>query len=81
MQKESWMSLQAIKDMILALSHEERKELLDLLMDTFVESRQSVTSREKAQLARITRPRKGYLAGDDAQDYIDQQRDEWDRRA
>ena len=74
------MSLQEIKDLIPTLSHEERKELLNLLVDTFVESGEPSPAGKKRSLRELRGLGKDIWQGIDAQIYIDQQRDEWDRR-
>jgi hypothetical protein len=74
------MSLQEIKDLIPTLSHRERKELLELLVDSFVESGSQSPAQRKRSLHELRGLGKEIWQGVDAQEYIDQQRDEWDRR-
>lgn len=73
------MSLQEIKDMIPALSHDERKELLALLMDTFAGPEAQAPASKKRSLRELRGLGKEIWQGIDAQEYIDQQRDEWDQ--
>lgn len=74
-------SLQAIKDAIPTLSHDERKELLDLLVDTFVEPGGQPRMGKRRSLRELRGLGKHIWEGIDAQDYINQQRDEWDQRS
>ncbi len=73
------MSLEAIKEIIPNLSRDERKELLNLLLDTFVEPSAPVPADKKRSLRELRGLGKHIWEGIDVQDYINQQRDEWDR--
>lgn len=80
--REDKMSLQAIKDLIPTLTHQERKELLNLLVDTFVETPDSrLRAGKKRSLRDLRGLGKEIWQGVDAQEYIDRQRDEWDHRS
>ncbi len=73
------MTLQEIKDLIPMLSYRERKELLELLVDTFIEAGDQTPAHKKRSLRELRGLGKDIWLGVDAQAYIDQQRDEWDQ--
>ena len=70
------MSLHTIKDIIPTLSHEERKELLGYLIDSFVQA--APTAAKTRSLHELRGLGKDIWSGIDAQDYINQERDDWD---
>ena len=74
------MSLQEIKDLIPTLSFDERKELLNLLVDTFVQAGSESPAGTKHSLRELRGLGKEMWRGVDAQQYINQLRDEWDQR-
>ena len=74
------MSLQEIKDLIPTLSFDERKELLNLLVETFVQAGSQSHTGKKHSLRELRGLGKEMWRGVDAQQYINQLRDEWDRR-
>lgn len=63
-----------------ALSIEERRELLKSLIDTLGNSESNTQSTGKHSLRELRGLGKEIWEGIDAQDYINQQRDEWDKR-
>lgn len=73
------MSVQEMKIIIPTLSHQERKELLEVLVDTFTVPDSNVTSEPKRSLRELRGLGKEIWAGIDAQQYIDEQRNDWDR--
>jgi hypothetical protein len=77
---DSSVSLQTIKNTIPTLSPAERRELLHLLVDTFTEPGDQSASGRKRSLRELRGLGKHIWEGIDAQEYIDQQRDEWDSR-
>ena len=66
------MNYEELTQEIRQLSVEERKALISFIVDTFTETKDR-SLRELRGLG------KEIWAGIDAQEYIDQQRDEWDR--
>ncbi len=73
------MTLQEMKTVIPTLSHEERKELLELLVDTFTQTSDAQTQPKKRSLRELRGLGKEIWVGVDPQDYINELRDEWDR--
>lgn len=71
-------SLQAIKDAILTLSHDERKELLDLLVDTFVERGGQPRMGKRRSILEFEGVGAEMWRGIDAQDYVNKLRREWE---
>lgn len=67
------MNYQELTQEIRQLSVEERKALISFIVDTLTETKER-SLRELRGLG------KDIWAGIDAQEYIDQQRDEWDQR-
>ncbi len=79
------MSLQAIIEEVQTLSLDEQKQLIKVLVDIVSEPASQMASQlahEPAPKTRSLRELRGLgkavWAGIDAQEYIDQQRDEWD---
>lgn len=71
-------SLQEIKDAIPTLSHDERKELLNLLVDTFIEPGDRSRMGKPHSLRELRGLGKHIWEGVDAQEYVNKLRDEWD---
>ena len=69
------MTIQEILDEIRSLPLSERKELMKLMVDTLTESKPP----KKRSLRELRGLGKEIWTGIDAQDYVDRQRDEWDR--
>jgi hypothetical protein len=76
------MSLQDILREAQTLSSEERRDLIKMLVDTLAskEDRAMEPSPQKHSLRELRGLGKEIWEGVDAQDYINQQRDEWDQR-
>jgi hypothetical protein len=70
------MSINEILNEIRALPLEERKQLMKLMVDTLTES---PLATKKHSLRELRGLGKEIWEGIDAQDYINQQRDEWDQ--
>lgn len=73
------MAIQDIVREAQALSSEERRELIKLLVDTLGNPEADETQNERRSLRELRGLGKEIWQGIDAQDYINQQRDEWDR--
>ena len=71
------MPVQEILEEIRALSMDERKQLMKLMVDMLSETPQP--PRRKHSLRELRGLGKEIWEGIDAQDYIDQQRTEWDQ--
>ncbi len=69
------MTFQEILEEIRALSVSERKELMKRMIDTLDESEPP----KKRSLRELHGLGKEIWAGIDAQEYVNQQRDEWDK--
>ncbi len=74
------MSVQEIIEKVRKLSIEEQKELFKLLVDIVAESQAEAPQKQRS-LRELRGLGKEIWAGIDAQEYVDQQRDEWDRKA
>ncbi len=72
------MTINEILEEIRALSLEERKQLMKLMIDTLTETPHF--SARRHSLRELRGLGKEIWEGIDAQDYINQQRDEWDQR-
>jgi hypothetical protein len=70
------MSVMRILEEVRALSLEERKTLMKLMIDTLTEGGEPRRTRSLRELRGLG---KEIWQGIDAQQHIDQQRDEWDR--
>ena len=73
------MSLPELIQEARALSLEERKQLMKALVDMWTEP--EAAQSQKRSLRELRGLGKEIWAGIDAQEYIDQQRDEWDNRS
>lgn len=71
------MAVHEILEEIRALSLEERQQLMKLMVDLLSETPQ--TPRRRHSLRELRGLGKEIWEGVDAQNYIDQQRDEWDQ--
>lgn len=72
------MTVLDILEEIRALSLEERKQLMKLMVDTLTET--PTEPQKKHSLRELRGLGKEIWRGVDAQQYIDEMRDEWDRR-
>ncbi len=70
------MTIQELLEEIRALPVAERKELVKRVIDTL----DQVEPSKKRSLHELRGPGKEIWAGVDVEDYINQQRDEWDKR-
>jgi hypothetical protein len=68
------MSVSELLEQIRALPLDERKELMKLMVDTLTD-----VPKLKRSLRELRGLGKEIWEGVDAQQYVDQQRDEWDR--
>lgn len=73
------MSVIEILEEIRALSIEERKQLMKLMVDTLTEA-PTPDEPQAHSLKELRGLGKGIWEGIDAQEYVDQLRDEWDTR-
>ena len=72
------MTLQEVLKEAEALSAEERRELIKLLVDTLATSEPASATKQHS-LLELRGLGKEIWEGIDAQDYINQMRDEWDK--
>lgn len=73
------MTLQDILHEAQTLSTAERRELIKLLVDTLDNSQTGELPRKKRSLMELQGLGKEIWEGVDAQEYVNRQRDEWDR--
>lgn len=74
------MTLQDIIHEIQSLSDNERTKLIELLLDTQAKTREKKPGKKRS-LRELRGLGKEIWAGIDAQEFIDLQRDEWDRQS
>ncbi len=72
------MSLETMFEEIRALSLDERKRLVDFIIDTFIVDSQSQPATTKRSILEFEGVGAEMWRGIDAQDYVNQLRSEWD---
>ena len=77
--EETIMTLEMLLDEIRALSMEERKRLISLIVDTLTEDVHKSQAHKKRSLLDFEGVGEEMWRGIDAQDYVNRLRDEWDQ--